>query len=122
MASILDDIKSLAEKRGYRLEKRNSALVIIHPHVPVLRVVAAIQGDKLILSLDTSGLRDYLDDLVEERGAEEARTIVEDALDDVGELAAQVEALARRYGVRLENRIRSGTLDVLDELEDVLEM
>ena len=122
MTGILDEIKSLAEKRGYRLEDRGTSLVIIHPHVPVLRVVAEMQGDRLVLSLDTGGLRDYLDDLVEERGAEEARTIIEDALDDVGELSAQIEALAKRRGVRLENRIRSGTLDVLDELEDILEM
>ena len=122
MTNILDDVKSLAERRGYRFEKKDSSLIIIHPHVPVLRMVLAMQGDKLVLSLDTSGLRDYLDDLVEERGAEEAKAIIEDALDDIGEFSAQIEALARRRGARLENRVRSGTLDVLDELEDVLEM
>ncbi len=121
MAEVLEEIREAAEKRGYRVEEEKDTLIVAHPHVPVLRLRLALRGDRLEARLDTDGLRDYLDDLVEERGAEEARSIIEDALDDIGELVAHVEAVAKKHGVVLENRVRSDALDVLDELEDILE-
>ena len=121
MEHLVDEIRRLAESRGYRVEGEESTFVIIHPHVQPLRLKVHVEDDRVTLSLVADEIRDYIDDLVEERGEEEAREFIEEALSDMEELAAQIEAVARRSGVRVENRVRSGALDVLEALEDVLE-
>ncbi len=121
MAELLDEIRRLAESRGYSVTSKGDMLRITHPHVQPLSLTIRVADGRLLISIESGEIRDYIDDLVEERGEEEARDIIEEALSDLEELASQIEALARRAGIRVESRVRSGALDVLEALEDVLE-
>ena len=121
MPDVLDEVAKLAEARGYRVEKSGTTLTIHHPYLEPLSIRVSLEDERLALELGLGEIRDYIDDLVEEKGEEEARGLVEEALDDIGELSAQIEAIARRHGLRVDNRVRSGILDVLEALEDVLE-
>ncbi len=120
MNHLLEEISKLAASKGYRVEERRDSILVWHPNAPLaLRVT--VHGDNVIVELYSPGLRDYLDDLIEQSGGEEAREQLEEILDDLSELHALIEALLRHKGLKLHSRFKDNVLDILEAFEDVSE-
>jgi len=120
LSSYLDEIYKLVKSRGYRVEERGDAILVWHPSAPLaLRLV--VYGDTARLELYAENIRDYLDDLVEQVGEEEARDQLEEVLDDLSEAHALIESVLRKRGVRVESRFKDNVLDVLEAFEDITE-
>ena len=122
-SSILNEIAEFASKRGYNVEARGNVLRIIHPDMDDLGlVIREDDGTVYIELLQGEELRDSLDDLIQETDRETVEEYIrEDILSDLESLASNIEALCRARGLRVENRVREGILDVLEILEDIAE-
>ncbi len=119
LAEALDLVESVGRRRGFRVERRGSVLVLRHPEAP-LSVVVESRGGEVVVNLVGEGLRDFVEDVYESE--EDPRGFVESILDDVTALVAEVSGALERKGFRVRSqRVREVVMDVLEMLEEVEE-
>lgn len=119
LEKAVEDVKSLAEARGFKIEEGEGRIKIVHDRAPIA-IEVSISGERAVVELKVEkGLEEYIDEVLGED--EDPREALEESLDDMVRLVDLIVSRLEREGLNVRRLTREAILDVYDALESRLE-
>ncbi len=119
MEPVIEVVRRVAQRRGFRVEEAEGVARLYPGEVP-LYLEVRWSGDRVTVSLRYRGVEDFLEDVRESE--EDPRGYVEELLDDLAAVAYELREELRRQGYVVTVNVRDAVMDVLELLEELEEM
>ena len=116
---LVDEIKRVASRRGYRFETTGDGRIRLwHENAPFyVEVSESAKGIRIRIGYES--LKDYVREIVDTES--DPRDFIEDIIDSMTALAHELYELIQSKGLKAYLEARDAAMDILEELEEALE-